>query len=137
MLAAYRTRISSLPFAKSKSRQAIRGVAPESKATTTTYSMSQAMVSCAFVMRRSARANFAGECLPSALNIVAGCGSLLWDSTLLMDYECLMLIMASTSPKRKATGLQVEKRLRRVRQRLPPEPALVTWLPHWSSRVLS
>jgi len=38
-----------------------RGAAPESKATTTTCSMSRAKVSCAFVMRRSARADFTGE----------------------------------------------------------------------------
>jgi hypothetical protein len=60
-LAAYRARVSSPPFTKSKSRQAIRGAAPESKATTTTCSMSRAKVSCAFVMRRSARADFTGE----------------------------------------------------------------------------
>jgi hypothetical protein len=38
-----------------------RGAAPESKATTTTCSMSWAKVSCAFVMRRGARADFTGE----------------------------------------------------------------------------
>jgi hypothetical protein len=42
-------------------RQAIRRAAHDLKATITTYSMSQAMVSCAFVMRRSARADFASE----------------------------------------------------------------------------
>lgn len=77
MLEAYRARVFSSPFAKSKSRQAIRDAAPESETTTTTCTMSQAKVSCAFVMRRSARADFTASTGPlSALNDVAGSGFL-------------------------------------------------------------
>ena len=93
MPAAYRARVSSPPFAKSKSREAICGTAPESKAT-----MSQNMVSCAFVMRRSARADFTGE-YGSDVGLECSCGSQSCYSTLLMDYGCLMLIMTSASPK--------------------------------------